>query len=164
MTDIPAWVADYIGIPFVAHGRDRTGWDCWGCVRACLAEQFSVTLPSYANDYASTSDRDQLSRLIAGEMAPWRPVVADDECAGDVVLLRVRGRPIHVGLVVVPKVMLHVEEGIATCLERYDGPRWAKRVIGVFRYQESGIRDQGSGIGDRGTEGRSWDVTDASDS
>jgi cell wall-associated NlpC family hydrolase len=27
---IPAWAADYVGIPFREHGRSRDGADCWG--------------------------------------------------------------------------------------------------------------------------------------
>ena len=134
MTDLPAWVADYIGIPFVAHGRDRMGWDCWGLVHVILAERFRVQVPSYIDDYASTNDAQALGRLIRGEMTPWRAVTGDEH-AGDVVLLRVRGAPMHVGLVVAKGWMLHVEEGIDSMVERYDGPRWEKRLIGVYRHE-----------------------------
>ena len=139
--DIPAWVADYIGIPFVEHGRDRNSWDCWGCVRLILDERFGIPLPSYAGAYPDTTAAAELGRLIRAEMTPWREVTGHER-AGDVALLRVRGAPMHVGLVVAPGVMLHVEQGIDSMLERYDGPRWVKRLCGVYRYQRSENRDQ----------------------
>ncbi len=141
MAELPAWVSQYIGLPFVEHGRTRAGVDCWGLIRLVLDERFGVAVPSYVNGYASTTDHEVLGRLIASQMTPWREVPFDklrmrgDERAGDVALLRVRGQPMHVGLVVAKGCMLHVEEGIATCLERYDGPRWARRLLGIFRHE-----------------------------
>jgi len=134
MTELPAWVANYIGIPFVAHGRDRTGWDCWGLVHVVLAERFGVHVPSYVGSYASTNDQDGLGRLIRSRMTPWHEVTGREH-AGDVALLRVRGAPMHVGLVVAKGWMLHVEEGVDSMVERTDGPRWVKRLIGVYRHE-----------------------------
>lgn len=134
MAEVPEWVAEYVGLPFAEHGRERSGVDCWGLIRLVLAEQFGVGVPSYGGDYASTTDQDELGRLIRGEMAPWREVTGRER-AGDGVLLRVRGQPIHVGLVIAPGWMLHVQRDIDSTLERYDGPRWAKRIIGIYRHE-----------------------------
>lgn len=134
MAEIPDWVAEYVGLPFAEHGRDRSGVDCWGLIRLVLAARFGVRVPSYVGDYTSTIDQDELGRLMRGEMAPWREVTGREHI-GDGVLLRVRGQPIHVGLVVAPGWMLHIERGIDSVIERYDGNRWAKRLIGIFRHE-----------------------------
>ena len=131
---VPHWVTPYIGLPFKPHGRDRNGVDCWGLVRLVLAERFAVNLPSYADGYGSTEDARDIGRLIRGELNPWRPVPSGAEQPGDVVLLRLMNQPMHVGLVVDPGWMLHIEEGIDACLERYDGARWRQRVLGLYRY------------------------------
>ncbi len=134
MAELPAWVSRYIGLPFVEHGRTAAGVDCWGVIRLCLSEQFGLELPSYVDGYASTTEHEVLGRLIPSQMAPWREVTGHER-AGDVALLRVRGAPMHVGLVVAPGWMLHIESGIDSMVERYDGVRWAQRLLGIFRHE-----------------------------
>jgi cell wall-associated NlpC family hydrolase len=128
-------VFDFIGIPFAEGGRDPAhGLDCYGLVWIGLRDLFGVHVPSYAGDYATPLDYDELRRLIHGEMSPWVDVTGQER-AGDVALLRVRGRPVHVGLVTAKGWMLHVEAGCETVQERYDGPQWKRRLIGVYRFQ-----------------------------
>lgn len=145
---IPAWVAEYVGLPFKVHGRHRDGVDCWGLVRLVLAERFRIEVPIYADGYAGAGREDarEIGRLIEERMGPWRAVVVrqahDEELAfgaerpGDALLIRQWGQPMHVGLVVAFGWMLHVQAGIDASVERYDGVRWAKRVIGIYRQAE----------------------------
>jgi len=143
--DIPAWVADYVGLPFAEHGRDRHGIDCWGLVRLVLAERFGIEVPSYAGDYPGICDKAEIGRLIEDGMGPWRAVPATRACAGDGVLFKTLDRetrtawPGHVGIVVAPGWMLHCERGKETVMERYVAPKWGTRLIGVYRY--AGERD-----------------------
>lgn len=131
---IPIWVGHYIGLSFKGHGRDRKGVDCWGLVRLVMAEQFGISLPSYATQYESTAREDQLAPLIEEERKWWIPVETGDERLGDVVVLRMRGQPIHVGLVIEQGRMLHAEVGIGSVLDSYKSARWSLRVTGFYRY------------------------------
>jgi cell wall-associated NlpC family hydrolase len=144
---IPAWAADYIGLPFREHGRDHSGADCWGLVVLVAAERFGARLPSYVAGYASTRDADDIGRLVRGQMDLWHEVARGQERPGDVVLMRLMNQPMHVGVVVASGWMLHIEQGIDACLERYDGAKWNRRLIGIYRYQMTGIRDQVSEVG-----------------
>jgi cell wall-associated NlpC family hydrolase len=129
-------VADFIGIPFAEGGRDPAhGLDCYGLVWIGLRDLFGTDVPSYAGDYATPLDYDELRRLIDGEKSAWQPVAIGREQASDVALLRVRGRPVHVGLVTAKGWMLHVEAGCETVQERYDGPQWSRRLLGFYRWQ-----------------------------
>ena len=134
--DPPPWAADYIGLPFKEHGRDRGGVDCFGLVYLVLAEKFGLRLPAYLDGYASTEDAEDIARIIRGEMAPWRLVPSGEELPGDVVLIRMLNHPMHVGFVVANGWMLHIEEGIDACLERYDGAKWRRRLIGIYRHRD----------------------------
>ena len=131
---VPAWAADYVGIPFLERGRDRAGCDCWGLVRLVLAERFGVAVPSYAGDYARVSDHARLAELVEG----GRPGFAEaaERQPGDVVLLRLRGLPIHVGLIVAPRWMLHSTRTTGSVLDRYGGLTWKNRIVGVYRHEE----------------------------
>jgi len=134
VTQVPEWTADYIGLPFREKGRDRDGLDCWGLVRLVLAEQFGVLLPSYADDYACTLEVSENARLISGRKGDWSEVPAGEERAGDVLLLRMAGHECHVGIVVAPGIMLHIEAGHDAVWDRYHGLRWKNRVVGAYRW------------------------------
>jgi len=124
-----------VGVPFRDLGRDWSGWDCWGLVVRAFREVFGIDLPTYEGDYADTEDeaiaglfqdRDQLGRLIA----------AGRERPGDVVVLRLRGLPWHVGLVIEPGRMLHAFKGTETCLDNYRNKVWEKRIVGIYRHEQ----------------------------
>lgn len=124
----------YIGIPFTEKGRTRDGCDCWGLVRLVLQEQFDVELPSYVEDYETTADRQEIEQIIHRESAQRAAIVAPAFAQlGDVIILRIEGRPRHCGLVIAPGLMLHVLKGINAALERYDGMLWKHRVVGIYR-------------------------------
>lgn len=130
---LPAWLAGYIGLHFEPHGRGPN-YDCYGLVRAVLAEQFGVmTLPSLSGDYRSVKD-PAIAALAAAEAArAWRPVKTPR--LGDVIMLNIAGRPMHVGLVIDDDWMLHIERGTDSCLARYRRPPWGNRIEGFYRFR-----------------------------
>jgi cell wall-associated NlpC family hydrolase len=132
---IPAWVREYIGVPFKACGRDRGGLDCWGALYVIYREQFGIDLPSYADNYAARLDREEVARLIGSEMNPWRAVARGAERCGDAALFRIAGDECHVALVVAPPLFLHCQSGTDSCLERWDALRWRRRLVGIYRHE-----------------------------
>ncbi len=133
---VPFWAGRYIGLPFQEHGRDRRGLDCWGLVRLVLSEQFAIALPSLATEYARTTDAARIGTLIETQTALcWESVDPGNETCGDVVVMRLRGRPLHVGIVLGDRQMLHVERGINSAIERYNSPHWQDRLAGFYRYK-----------------------------
>jgi cell wall-associated NlpC family hydrolase len=131
---VPAWVASYVGLPWRDKGRDRSGLDCWGLVRLVLAEQFRIEVPNYADQYVSAAEAEAVAHLMRGESGPWREIAWEIACPGDLVLCRFLGEPCHVGVLVAPGLMLHVQRGIDAALVRLDSPLWARRAIGVYRH------------------------------
>lgn len=129
------FIARAIGVRFRTHGRDFSGWDCWGLVWRAHREVWAVALPSGTELYQSARPDADLARVMAaGRDASWREVTGPVR-AGDVVLLRCAGWPVHVGLAIGRGRMLHVEAGIDTCIECYDRGLWKNRVMGVWRHQ-----------------------------
>lgn len=125
------WVAQYIGIPFVDHGRSVQATDCWGLARMVLERQARITrLPDFTTDYSTVKDR-RLPDVFAEEMRHWSRVNAPQ--LFDVAVLRIGGRPRHVGVMVARGQMLTIDRSTASCIERLDGPRWAGRLEGYFR-------------------------------
>ena len=132
---IPFWAGHYIGLPFQEHGRSVAGLDCWGLARLILAEQFDVQVPSYTQCYQSSTDEKQLGPLVRRESLNWKVVMAQEAATGDVIVLRMRGQPMHVGMVMGDRQMLHIERGINSVLESYASLRWKNRVVGFFRHR-----------------------------
>lgn len=136
---IPAWAGDYVGLPWRTLGRDRAmGVDCYGLLRLVLAEQGGVTLPALDGGWTGARGADDLAalaRFVADSMAGWRRVDFTDRRALDGVLLRVSGRPIHVGVVLAPAWFLHIQQGHDAAIERFDCAVWAGRIEGIFRHE-----------------------------
>lgn len=125
------WWNDYLGLPYVANGRERKGLDCWGLVRLVHAEVFDNELPSFSDQYV-VSERDKTAELIALNKESW--VKVDVPQSGDVALFRILGEESHVGIITRPGYVLHVREGQDSVIERLDSSAWKHRLVGVYRY------------------------------
>lgn len=131
---IPDWVKQYVGLPFLARGRDKAGVDCWGLVRLVQAEQYGVELPSYDNNYVDPFDSAEANEAIAiGTAQPeWRRVY--DVLPGDVLVFQVAGVVCHVGLYIGDGRFLHVRVGTDSAVERLASQAWQHRLKGVYRH------------------------------
>jgi cell wall-associated NlpC family hydrolase len=124
------WSRKYVGIPYVPHGRDFQGVDCYGLLRLVFRQEFGAEIPEYVYDDATVPDAFEAGL----NDSCWSLVAAEQ--LGDVILLTVKGKPFHCGLVLEPGRMLHVTRlGYSACIERYDSPRWANRVRGFYRHK-----------------------------
>lgn len=136
MSELPDWSGMYVGLPFKEGGRDRQGLDCYGLLRLVINERFDGAIPEYEGiAYRQGHDRDLLAALMDERIRLWTPVPMGSERPGDGALLRVMGRPIHVGVVVSSGWMLHIEKDCDSVLERFDaGSRWGRRLLGFYRH------------------------------
>lgn len=133
----PEWATRYVGLHYKPGGRDRRGVDCWGICALVWEEQFGAALPAYVGPIWNTGKSDIAGIGAAARQhaeACFTPVEEGTEREGDGILIRMRGAPLHVGLVVAPGLMLHVEEGADTCIERYRSVMWKRRILGFYRY------------------------------
>lgn len=131
------WSNKYVGIPQRAHGRARSGVDCWGLVWLVYREELGITLPDYCG-YGSLAEHAEIAALIDGAAtsAFWDAV--STPAPFDVVLFR-RGRwNSHVGILVRPGLMLHVT-GDGAKLEHCDRGAWGARLQGYWRPHSTAI-------------------------
>lgn len=125
----------YMDTPFVERGRDTDGVDCWGLVRLVLAREFGVDVPSYADGYERTGEREKISGLVEQERGDWFSVAPCDVRPGDVVLLAITGYPCHVGIVIGGGLMLNARSGVGVAVEEYMRPYWRRRLRGFYRHR-----------------------------
>ena len=126
-------------IPFKEHGRDENGIDCWGLVYLFYRDVFGIELNSHQNDYEFINKkiaRNDVVRLISNEISSGQWIEKLQPDFGDVVVLRLAGRPFHVGVVINPhkKVMIHCLENIGVCQEEYNSVKYVNRIEGFYEY------------------------------
>jgi cell wall-associated NlpC family hydrolase len=133
-----AEIADFVGLPYRDRGRDRDGVDCYGLVRAVLAELRGVVLPDYGT-YGGGGDHAGIALTIVNGLAEgWRPIA--DPRLFDLVVFTIAKQPRHVGLMLGPTRFLHAPEpgdsgaGGTTRIERITDRMWRNRIEGFYRY------------------------------
>jgi cell wall-associated NlpC family hydrolase len=127
----------YVGIPYVDRGRSLVGCDCYGLLHLVFRELRGLELPSFAEDYVTAADSAAIADLINGELEPWHQVEAGLERTFDGVLMRDGREGRHIGIVAAPGLMLHVERGETSRIERYGAPRMVRRLIGFYRFAQN---------------------------
>lgn len=132
---IQPWATEYIGIPWTDRGRSRDGVDCYGLVYLVLKEQFGINVPSYAEDYATARDAEEVGALIRAGIrsVQWERIEASQTKAGDVAMINQSGEPYHPGIVLDPPFFLNVLEGTAVALDKWTIKRWNRRMS-FYRY------------------------------
>ena len=132
--NLEEFVTRALETPFRARGRSLSdGWDCWGLVRSAYAELLGVELPSYGDDYLNTKDLAHLRSLVGSHLGDWERTDGPARL-GDVALFRIEGQPVHVGLCVDHRRVLHVLEKQGTFIEPFNSMVWKRRLDGVYRY------------------------------
>jgi cell wall-associated NlpC family hydrolase len=137
------WCADYIGTEYKDHGRDKaSGYDCWGLVRDVMQQVFGRCLPDYGEAYATGLNRTDVARAVeAGLTDGWRkldlssPSADETPREGDLVILRLAGRPWHCAIAAGGDWMMHAIAGAGVVLEHWTLEPWKNRVEGFYRHE-----------------------------
>lgn len=117
------WWGDYIGTPFErAH--------CWALVRRVYAEQLGKTLPEYGE--ISADDLIRVARAMMRGTDVW--VQVDEPAPFDVVRMRGKRWPVHVGVITRPGWLLHTEEATGAVHVPLDHWTVAPRVLDFWRH------------------------------
>jgi cell wall-associated NlpC family hydrolase len=124
---------NYLPIPFVPHGRSKEGVDCWGLVCLIYADHFGIQLPSYSE--VDWKDGEAVARSVKEQQqAEWAEVDAKDRREFDVILLRIKGLPWHVGVVLNQRQFIHIDPSRGVCVESFNSIHWKNRILGYFRH------------------------------
>lgn len=133
---VPDWVEEYVGLPYSVGGRDRAGVDCFGLCLLVWRERFGLDVPLYGGVSWKEANTVEIGAFIGGEaMAGWDLVEAGEERPGDAILMRMRGHPIHVGVIVADGFMLHCHDRGDAAVEDFRTIQWSRRILGFHRYR-----------------------------
>lgn len=124
----------YLGTPFRHLGRDASGLDCAGLLLA-VARDLGLGEPpplaySAAHPALALIDR-------------WLPVYADpvvEPSAGDLIRLRVAGRPQHLAVraehPAAGHTLIHAWPTLGGVVEHRIDARWSRRIAAAWRLRE----------------------------
>lgn len=138
------WTERYLAIPFVDRGARFTGCDCHGLAELIFREELGVSLPAYEG-IKPGDDPAKLREILRAAATPiWKEISAGEEREFDLVLMRGivaaegrrASRPIHIGMVVQPGRLIHIEQGTGVSVVDYRRhPSVKHRVISFHRYR-----------------------------
>lgn len=131
----------YVGIPFLDHGRTKAGVDCWGLVVLVYKEELGIELPDMGTSYTNADIRKEIQCAVSDVSSRnWNMDVTDlPRKMYDVIVFKRGGIETHVGLWVAENTMLHVEKKLCTALERYDTMRWKNKFSRIVRHADIGV-------------------------
>lgn len=143
---LPSWASQYIGIPYDEGGRDKDiGLDCWGLTRIVYLEQYGVELPLFQDVKYNTNDpRSQLTELEKFVVAEheqmtrtgtFYEIPQEEGNEGDIVVVKILGLPLHVGVYLVRGYMLSTRPDVGSSIEYYLDPSIAPRLSGFYRHE-----------------------------
>jgi len=126
----------FIGIPYVPHGREYTGADCWGILFLYYRDVLGTPVPAYSAEMDAREFRHQaIAPLMAVEREKlWQQV--DTPQPGDGVLMRAGRHDSHVGVFLGQGRMLHSEGPDPSVIDRIGDMRWRNRISGFYRLNQ----------------------------
>ena len=132
------WTRPYVGIPFVAKGRDFSGCDCGGLVLLALKVERGVIATDFedyaAEDFADMRGVRKISRGIEAIMREW--IVVEKPLPFDLCRFRYGREPFHYGVYVGRGQFLHVEKALLfSRLTPLDDLDWGPRFIEFRRHE-----------------------------
>lgn len=132
---VPAWVADYVGIPYLKGGRTRAGADCLGVLALVQAERFGRRdVADYDGPlFEDYRNAESIGRAVSAFAERFATVPAGEEQEGDVILFRMLGAPLHVACVVARGFMLHGQPRSDSCVVSYQSAYWRRRIVDFYR-------------------------------
>jgi len=128
-------LSDYVGIPFVDGGRDRSGADCYGIAVLVYDDLLRIPLPSYSGAYVTATDRQACASLIDRGKSIWREITPGFEKAFDAVLMTEGGIVRHIGIVAYPGYVLHTMPGRDSVIEPYRFGPLRLKIAGFYRHE-----------------------------
>ncbi|MFZ4124577.1 MAG: NlpC/P60 family protein [Rickettsiales bacterium] len=137
----------YLGVRFAHQGRSKqTGVDCLGLL-ICAAQDAGITLQDYEpnhydrTDYGTFPDAQMLRAQLHAAL-----IAVEEVAVGDILLLRIDGRPQHLALVTdYPQEgvfgMIHAYAPLRKVVEHRLDIHWIEAIEQVFRIP-SGLADR----------------------
>ena len=128
--------SQYVGIPFVNLGREKTGADCWGLARIVLKEQYGIILPELLS-YSDAMDTHNISKIIDVN----QPLITSEELTtceeGCIVVMSKARIGSHVGVCIGKNKVIHTVKQTGAVIEKLSSNKIKNKIKGFYRVDQS---------------------------
>lgn len=114
----------YIGTPYAEM-------DCWNVVKTFYAEVLDVEILIAGPD--RPLEAKEAGPMIQTLKGHFHEISKKDYQFGDILLLRLFGRPVHLGIYLSKTQILHTHKVTGCMIDRFS--RWEKMIEGCYRYE-----------------------------
>lgn len=133
MYDARKIAAEFIGIPYVHHGRTLAGLDCYGLIIR-MFERRGIRLFDINEEYDEEWSWKGRNYFVENAYREWSPVAFAE--SWDVVTFRLKGEVVnHAGIVIGDGQFVQTIIKTGTIISRLSDLTWSKRVAGYYRYK-----------------------------
>ena len=138
-----SWATKYIGLPYKELGRDKNGVDCYGLCCVVYHDELGIDIPDFSGfgyrNNLSKEDKERnqkdVEKIVKNESEnEWVEVSKSEVQPFDLVLFRICGYVVHIGIMVNKDEMLHSFNGM-DCVREKIGFKWGARVYKFIRHR-----------------------------
>lgn len=122
----------WLGVPFVHQGRTEWALDCVGLL-VVAARGAGIPIQD-RTDYPPTPNADALDQRLQEQLGA--PISKDSLRPGDVVTIKFKGQPCHVGIIgwfENRMTVIHTSFGVGRVTEHGINDKWLRRIHRVYR-------------------------------
>jgi len=110
-------------------GLSYSAFDCYELVQLFYKKVFCIELDTL---YQVKPSSTEAKNLVKSNLENFNKVTKPQ--FGDIIILKILGLPVHVGIYIDNERFLHTREKTGSVLERTNN--WKKRILGYYRWPE----------------------------
>lgn len=123
---------NYLGLEYEDFGRGPDKYDCLGLLIQ-IYKDHGIDIPDYAYKSPKDITHNQFIFDSQWETGDWEKV--DNPKIGDVVMFKVAGHVVHIGIMVDQNSFIHAHESCGVAIDDINSIRWKNRLYGFYRHK-----------------------------
>lgn len=128
----------YIGTEWKSGGREVGSYlDCWGIVWAIYNNEYEIYLPKLEHIAIGNGTRETTEAIESVFPQIYKSFeAAESPKEGSVIMMRMAGHPIHIGVAISDNRMIHSIQNAGCVVENFKQKVWEHRIEGFYNHKD----------------------------